>query len=507
MANYTGIIDLGSNTVRLVIYYCDNDGFFHEYEDVKFPLRLINDLQPNCRISEQGFVKTLECLRQFKAICDSRQVSEIIGVATAAVRQARNGLDLLRQIEQELDIHFRLLSGEEESHYGYLAIVNSMSIDEAVTIDIGGGSTEITYFRDRKLIHKASFPFGVVNLTSEFLKHENPTADELSRLKTYVREQFLTQPWLSGCQCALVALGGTARNAAKIVQREIHYSLASVHNFVMSRNQVNKLRGEISQMTPAERRQLDGLSKDRDDIILAGLEVFCSLLDLIDSDRLITSRKGLRDGILFEKILNRSGLERIEDVALFGAQQFITRYGVNRVHAEHVGILATSIYDQLISLNIIQMENAHRKLLLIASQLYGIGSWINPYESEQHTYYLLSHVLLPGTTHEERLMIAMIASYKNKKTLQKQLSLHNDIVNRQDQTAIEILGHLAWLARTLDFTMNQKVVNVTVKTKNKMVTLECVGLSNHTIEYLWVKDIAAKVSKVLKRTVKVKDAE
>ncbi|MBO8163590.1 MAG: Ppx/GppA family phosphatase [Brevibacillus sp.] len=500
MGHYIGIIDLGSNTARLVIYHQDRQGFVYEVDNIKRVLRLSSHLQDG-RISETGVLQTLAVMRQFRALLEARQVKHCVGVATAAVRQAENGVSLLKRIEAETGISIRVLSGQEEAHYGYLAVVSSMNLDEGITIDIGGGSTEITYFANRRLQESASFPFGVVTLTKRFVQNDPPTSAELESLRTFLAHQFSCCPWLSDKRCPVVAIGGTARNMAKIHQRQVGYSLASLHHYSLGADQVEEMLKLTRNLPLAERKQLPGLSKDRADVIISGIIVFQQLLKCTGSARLLISNKGLRDGLLYENLAQRLQKPTDRSVRQHSVEQFMARYQVNKMHAYHVRHLATSLFDDLCGRGVISFGAEEKSLLEAASLLHDVGRSINVYESSQHTFYLLSHVLLPGFTHRERLQIAMIASYKNNKQLQQQLNRHADIVPKSDKRAIEVLGHLLLLARALDRSMTQQIRQVRLQDEGDTLVLQCIGSRTDLIEYSLLEEVLGKISKVLKRSV------
>lgn len=498
MGKYIGIIDLGSNTARLVVYFVNGHGIFQEFDNVKRVLRLSNYLGEDGRIDPAGFQTTLDCLRQFKELCDAQNVAEIIGIATAAVRQARNGPELLAAIEQETGIRMRLLSGEEEARYGYLAVTNSMGIETGITIDIGGGSTEVTYFRDRQLLKSFSFPFGIVTLTKQFLHEETPSQQELNKLTQFLEQQFATQPWLANRKVPLIAMGGTARNLAKIHQHQMQYSMASLHHYTMDASEVADILQRLSDMPLAERKNINGLSKDRADVILAGIAVLHTLLKHAESEQLIISHKGLRDGVLYEMTLRDRKIANADDIVMLSSEQFMHRYHVHEIHARHVRDLALSLFDELHTFGLLDMGPSERKLLEVAALLHDIGRSINVYETSKHTFYLLSNVLLLGLTHKERLLIAMISSYKNNKQLQQQIALHSDLVYKTDKPLLEKLGHLVLLARALDRSMTQQIKHIQLKEKNKQIVLECYGTKRDLVEFTMLDEMLEKVSKVFK---------
>ena len=159
----TAIIDIGSNTIRLVMYQYDKDEGLHEFGNIKTVARLRTYLLPSGEMNEEGISKLSETLMSFKQILEDYNVTDIHAVATAAVRQASNNEQIVQKMKQDSGIEITILSEEEEAYFGFLAVVNTMDTPSAVTIDIGGGSTEITLFKNKKLIKTHSFPFGTVS--------------------------------------------------------------------------------------------------------------------------------------------------------------------------------------------------------------------------------------------------------------------------------------------------------------------------------------------------------
>ncbi|UOF88605.1 Ppx/GppA family phosphatase [Fodinisporobacter ferrooxydans] len=505
MGNYLALIDLGSNTARLVIYYDDGQGVIREEDNVKRTLRLISYLDENRRITTTGFEKTLECMHQFKDVCTAWNIQHIVGVATAAVRQAQNGHELLQAIEDATGISIRLLSGEEEAHYGYLAVVNSMNVEDAITVDIGGGSTELTRISQRRCVGRISLPFGAVSLTQWFLNDSGiPPANDWKRLFDYLKQQFGSIDWLERQRCPVIAMGGTARNLAKIVQRQSQYSLSSLHHYEIQRKDIDSVFTSLSQLSIEQRKQVPGLAKDRADVIVSGIAVFRALLEAAQSDTLITSNKGLRDGILFEQVLQKENRSRIDDVAMHSVGQLMRRYRVNIPHANHVRFLAMQLFDDMKQLQLIPYGNFERRILEIASLLHNIGLAINVYETSQHTFYMLSNILILGLTHRERILIATVAAYKNQKQFQKQLAQFPDILRKEDKQIVEKLGHIVLLARILDRSMTQQIKSVRIKEKNKQLVIECYSAEENLMEFSFIPEMLEKLSKLWKLSFQYK---
>ncbi|WP_286887215.1 Ppx/GppA phosphatase family protein [Aneurinibacillus sp. UBA3580] len=478
MDKYSAVIDMGSNSVRLVIYYETAEGTSYEVDNIKNTIRLSTFLNEHNEIIEPGIKEVLRVLTQYRQLCEARKVSSVIGVATAAVRKAINKEELLTRIYETTGFTFRVLSGEEEAYYGYLAVVNTMSVSEGFTIDIGGASSELVKFADRKLVESYSFPFGAVTLAKQFFRNGIPTDAELVSLEKYLKEQFLAHPWIKEKKYSLIGMGGSARNLAKVHQKMMRYPFASLHNYHMKKYHVDTVFHYLKELSPTQMQGVEGLSKERADIIVPGIYIIKVLLECIGSERFIVSNKGLRDGVHMESRLKAKNLTLLDDVVEEGVYALMVNYKVNQVHARHVDNLSCTLFEQLAKEGLHSYGPEEKRLVSVAARLHDIGRMINIGEWNQHTFYLMVNVFLPGLTHKQRLLAALIASYKGSKRMQRLVAPYESMVSEADLQMVEQLGLLLLMARALDRTESQQISDVKLLCSDGVVVLYCWGRVN-----------------------------
>ncbi|WKB36184.1 hypothetical protein QS257_02750 [Terrilactibacillus sp. S3-3] len=215
------MIDIGSNSIRLVVMGIDGQGFYRQLLNFKAVARLSGFIDDNDNLSEAGM--RYYCRRSgfFQSILRREKVTAVDAVATAAMRKARNRDQVLASVKEQTGLNIRILAGLKEAFYGYYAIINSTCVEDGISIDIGGGSTEVTMFRNRELIHSHSFPFGAVTLYNTFYAQNDKKAD--SKLEHFLREQFSAFDWLTDQPLPVIGIGGSARNLARIDQAKRHY--------------------------------------------------------------------------------------------------------------------------------------------------------------------------------------------------------------------------------------------------------------------------------------------
>ncbi|UJF34738.1 Ppx/GppA phosphatase family protein [Paenibacillus hexagrammi] len=166
--SYTGVIDIGSNSIRLVIYE-HFGGSYRVVSEHKNAARLSERIGQDGLMKMQDILSIVPTLSHYATLCRSYKVTDMRVVATAAIRNAGNSQEIVRVLDEHTGLQIEVLSGEEEARYGFLGVINTIDIQDGLIIDIGGGSTEVTLFRDRMLVYSHSFPFGAVNTARQYI--------------------------------------------------------------------------------------------------------------------------------------------------------------------------------------------------------------------------------------------------------------------------------------------------------------------------------------------------
>lgn len=471
-AKNIAIIDMGSNSIRLVINTIQSNGSYKELHNYKIVARLSSHVNEKNEITKKGINKIIDTVKKFSQIMEAHQVEKVIGVATAAIRNAQNQKQILATIEKETGHIFRVLSGYEEAFYGYLAVVNSTNIQDGITIDIGGGSTEITLFENRQLKHYHSFPFGAITLKQKFIKNDNPSEEEIANLTKFLRNQFASLPWLKKANLPVIGIGGTARNLSLIHQRKTNYPLPGIHQYELSKKDIEDVQNLLISTNYADRQNIDGLSKDRADIIIPGVQTILTLVDFIDAKNFIMSSKGLRDGIFYAEILKPLNVELFPDVTLENLVQLSRQFNMNEQDSDYLFKIAISIYEQLAPyVDSSLYNNDHYTLLKYSAKVFYIGEFINPEASSQHTFYLLTNMTIAGLAHKERLALAFIASFKSRSQMNEYYRPFAHLVAKEDLKRFEYLGAILKLSYALNRTRRNLFSDLTITKplKNQLV--------------------------------------
>ncbi|MTV50741.1 exopolyphosphatase [Heliobacillus mobilis] len=472
------IIDLGSNSVRLMLVGISSDGSYKLIDEAKEGVRLSENMGPELTLKPAAIVRTIEALRLFQHLYRAHGITQIIAVATAAVRLASNQREFLQQVKDATGLEFRVLSGQEEAQAAYMGVVNTIDASDGLIIDIGGGSTELIQLKDRRVVAATSLPFGSVTLTESFLDKVKPTEEQVKTLEGFLREHFSSVEWLRDMNNPTIfGLGGTIRNLSKIDRKRKKYSLDITHNYRMSGKDVLDIYRLVRTANLEQRKKIPGLSKDRADIIIAGLAVVSGLVNYTQSQELAVSGSGLRDGLFYQYLLRNREVPFIDNLTQHSVENLMRYYNLELDHPRHVAKLTLSMFDQLQSLH--ELGPAERKILEVASLLHDVGILVNFYDHHKHSFYLITNSRINGLTHREILVAAYVAM-SHSKPLQANILPHRDILNEDDGKTIKILGVILRIAEALE--RSEAGVIQDIRCHQYVDNVHLVALARHSAE-------------------------
>jgi exopolyphosphatase/guanosine-5'-triphosphate,3'-diphosphate pyrophosphatase len=300
------VIDIGTNTLLCLIVELVNGGRFAVLDDLAEITRLGEGVDRTGRISPEGERRTLEALRHYVDRCQELGVEEIFAGGTSALRDAANSREVRERLEREFGIEARVLSGEEEAGYSYLAVQRglNLSAQDLLVIDIGGGSTEFIWGKENGAYRWSSLDIGSVRLTERFL-HSDPVRDEECRAMIETIDaaiKNLFDRWGPCDGLTLVGIAGTCTTLAAVEKQLKCYSHSEVHGSLLSRGEIARQIRLYREKSVAQRRQIVGLEPKRADVILAGAYVLERIMAALRAEQLIVSDQGVRYGLLYERL-------------------------------------------------------------------------------------------------------------------------------------------------------------------------------------------------------------
>ena len=279
-------IDIGSNAARLLIQDViptpKGKPEFVKMALVRVPLRLGFDVFENGFISVEKAEKFITTIKAYKHLLDVYGVEHLITAATSAMRDAENAAQLVQRIKEETGISIRVISGEEEATYIYENhFADSLNRDESyLYIDVGGGSTELTFFSDGRLVTQKSFNIGTIRLLKDQV-----TQDHWAEMRQFIREKLRGHHHINA-----IGTGGNINKVFSLSKRKEGKPL----NLELLRNYYK----EFSALTVSQRISVYGLREDRADVIVPALLIYINVMNWADADEIFVPKIGLADGLI-----------------------------------------------------------------------------------------------------------------------------------------------------------------------------------------------------------------
>jgi exopolyphosphatase / guanosine-5'-triphosphate,3'-diphosphate pyrophosphatase len=404
-------IDVGSNSIRMIVADVRADGSIEVVDEMKAHPRLGKGLEASNALSTESMDLALEGLTRMATLAKQHGATRIEAVATSAVRDAENAELFLARVKQATGLKLRVLKGEDEARLSFRSALAHFDLGagRSVIMDIGGGSIELALAAEGVVDRLTSLPLGAIRLTERHL--QGGTARGLRKLRKEVRKAI--KPIISGRDwrgARVIGSGGTFTNLAGLhLTRQGIFSAKSVQGTVIARTDVEHILDSLAEMTVEERRAQPGLNPDRADIIVAGIAAIAEVLARVDAREVVVSRYGIREGLLLEAARVTPVVADPGEARERSVRDLCERCHYEKKHSTAVQTLALRLFDALAER--LELAPGDRRVLADAALVHDVGYHINYDRHHKHTYHLVLHGELLGITPEEQVMIANVARY------------------------------------------------------------------------------------------------
>ncbi len=424
MAKRTAVIDIGSNSARLVIFQKTSRYGFHLLCQHKSRVRIGEGAySQNGHLQPEPMQRAYETLRSFKQILDAYKVRKTLCVATSALRDAPNRSHFIQKVDKELGLHIRVIDGKEEARYGAIAASNLLPLREAVTIDIGGGSSDMALVRNGSIVETFSLDIGTVRLKELFTQD----TVQVEKATVMIRKELKRLP-KSFSSVLAVGIGGSARALAKGIMTAQGYPFDKLHAFEYALKDHDLYLETIIRARFSDLEALF-IRRERHDTIREGALILRMILKHLHAKRVITSGVGVREGVFLHDLLRREG-DRYPSGINPSIQSIRDRLDLLELPSGSKHILAKRLLD-LYADAMPGITNEEKKMLMYALDLSNIGKMLTIYKEHQHAFYVAKHELNFGFTHSNMLLIAMILRSKGKKYHKELFKKYRDLLPKK----------------------------------------------------------------------------
>jgi len=443
MPKRVAVIDIGSNSARVVVFQRSSRFGFHLIKEQKANVRISQgSFENNSYLQDDAINKAIDALATFKKIIKDYKARKTLIIATAAVRNAPNRYQFLKSVRDKLKLNIKIIDGNKEAYYGAMSVKNLLPVgNSAISVDIGGGSCDIALINNKKIIDTISLNIGTITIKELFSDKDLP----LQKAIDFINKQLDKIPDSFNNALEAVAIGGVLRAFAKALMQNSNYSFKKIHAFEYKLDEQKEFIAAILNATKDKDLEKLNIKESRFDTIKEGLLIFKLLLERLNINQVITSSVGVREGLFLHDMLRGVG-GRFPDGLNPSIVSIKDRFDILEIKNKNQQKIAKELFEVL--LNKTALDKKYLKHLLDAVKISHIGKSLTIYNEHKHAYYLASAELNWQYSHKDMLLIATILRSKGDKLIYKPLKKeHKKLLPSKNE--IKWLGFLYTLSDIL----------------------------------------------------------
>lgn len=394
------VIDIGSNSVRLVVY----EGvarsptvLFNE----KMMAGLGRGIVATGRLDKEAVIRAVEELRRFRALAFQAGAVSLHVIATAAVREAENGMDFVARAEEILGVPIEVLSGKEEAAYSAQGVISAFYRPKGVVGDLGGGSLELVEVSDETFGRRITLPLGGLRLQE--MAKDSPTAAARIAHNELRRADFLRQ----GRERSFYCVGGTWRNLARLHMISTDYALPVMQHYKFDPTGLMEFLGKVADGEINDIKGIKRISKSRRALLPYGAAVLREIVEAMRPKNVVVSAFGVREGYLYSQL---SEQERCRDPLISAAEELAILRARSVTHARELAAWVDDAFA-IFGINETEEEARYRHA---ACLLADIGWRAHPEYRGTQSFNIIANASLIGIDHPGRTFIALANLFRHE---------------------------------------------------------------------------------------------
>lgn len=471
-------IDIGTNSIHMIVVRIRPDLSFEIIDREKEMVRLGAGGLDGRALTPTAMQAALQALSKFRRLAESHQVDRIEAVATSATREAENGGEFLKAIFEQTGIRARIISGTEEARLIHLAANYGLDLSDGVTVsvDIGGGSVEITHGAGATVNEGRSFKLGVIRLTERFVTTDPLSERDERRMVRFIENELKAylKPIREAGFARVVGTSGSILSIGTIAAADLDGDVpAGLRNRRIPAKAVRRVRKALCSMNLQKRLLVPGLEPRRADIAVAGSVLIDVILRKLGAQELTLCDMSLREGIVLDYIARHrreiAHAERYPDVRRRSVIELAERCNYAAEHAQQIATTALALFDATRGTH--GLTDREREWLEYAALLHDIGVHISYERHHKHTYYLVRNGDLRGFEPSDVETIALIARYHRRAVPARTHEGFCDLTKKR-RHAVRVLASMLRLSEALDRSHSQTVTGIRLEDGPEEVLLE-----------------------------------
>ena len=398
-ASSVAVIDIGSNSVRLVVYATMSRSLVTIFNE-KALCGLGREVQTTGLLADDAVNKALTALRRFRALCRIQQVGRVYAIATAACRDAKNGPDFIAKAEQICRARIEILSGPREAKLSALGVMSGVHNPDGIVGDLGGGSLELIDVRGHRVRSGVTLPLG--SLALQDLSHKS-----LKRAERIVRNELTGVAQLTaGRTRTFYAVGGTWRALARIHIIQSGYPLKVMHGYSIPAAEALDFAMRLRRLAAANMlANIEAVADARRPLLTYAALVLEHIIRVAKPKTIVFSTFGVREGLLHEML---PPTERAKDGLICAAQDLNKLLSRSARHAEELSAWT----DRLVRVVKLRETEEDKRLRHVACLLSDIGWRVHPDHRGEETLSLITNGNFGSISHQGRAFVALSVFYR-----------------------------------------------------------------------------------------------
>lgn len=451
-----GIIDIGSNSIRLVVYDRNKRSPVPIYNE-KVLCALGKGLAGSGILNPEGVIMGKAALRRFVSMGRNMGIIELYIIATAAIRDAKDGKYFTNWLEETYNVKAEIISGEEEARLGAFAVCSAIYKPHGITADLGGGSLELVRVDEGNISGHTSLLLGSLRMIDE-------SKGDRDKLRKLIDKRFSEISWLDDEKTPnIYAIGGSFRALAKMHMITNNYPLQILHEYTVNSKEFLSFVREIAGISLEKLEKYSNGASKRAAALPGAAMVLEKLLSASNAENIVFSASGIREGYLYEKLPVQ---EQGEDGMLFSCREFASHNGRSMEYGEE---LFTWMQPLLAK------ENERiRRLRLAFCLLSDIALHIHPEYRGEWAFQRIIYSAFTSITHIERITLALALYHRYQFKLKENWS-QLKLISNEDKAWAKLVGTSANLAYHLSGSISGNLHKTELTLKDKNISLKLIG--------------------------------
>ena len=498
------LVELGVNSVKLVLARVNTDQSFIVYDRISEPLSIAKDVERDGFVKPTQIAETIKILKMYRQLCDSEGITRTVAYATYSVREAKNQRSFIEELEMVSGFKFRVLTPQEEGSGIYTGVINTLDVPKAVIVYVDETTTQLIQYSRRNILNQEIIPFGTSTLVELFLDNGQDAESQSKIMQDFFAKQLANVAWLKDVEeeFQYVGVGSTFEALGVLGRRGSKYPLDLPHNYRLGAETFNNVYKAVKGLDLEKSTKLKGIAQANVCELVSGLSIVAAIFNKKQVKEFVVSVHGMADGILYNYAIPITNEKPISDLLGYSLETINTFYPSPRTNARHIYELCLVLFRQLKVLH--KLSRHYVRSLKIAAYLYDSGARIGFSGSKKTAYSVVLNSPILGASHRDIVLGAFVASCQNAEDFSvAEWVRYKDILLEEDLDALKKLAVIVRIADGLDRTQQSHIKDIVCDVLGDSVIMKTITEADVVFEIKCASAAAADFRKAYNKSLEL----